>query len=95
MVKGTVFDHHQALLMSIAVNPDEQGKGVGRQLISAFLQEARSCGASSVLLSTDAINNDAVNHFYLRAGFQILKVYVTPEKRQMNEYIYPLGKLRQ
>lgn len=91
MVKGAVFDHHRSLLMSIAVDPAEQGKGVGRQLVSAFLQKAKSCGASSVVLSTDAINNDSVNRFYLSAGFQILRTYFTPEKRQMNEYIYQLA----
>jgi len=94
MAKGSVFDPGQALLMSIAVAPNQQGKGIGKRLTSAFLQEAGSRGATSVVLTTDAVNNDSVNSFYLRAGFQLSRVFLTPEKRRMNEYVYRLDRNR-
>ena len=39
-------------------------------------------------LETDACDNDAVNNFYLRNGFQLARNYVTAEGRKMNEYRY-------
>ncbi|MGB8983003.1 MAG: GNAT family N-acetyltransferase [Anaerolineales bacterium] len=93
MVKGTAFDHGQALLMSIAVDPDEQGKGIGNLLLAAFLRESKSRGLLSVLLTTDAVNNESVNGFYLHGGFRLSRVYITPEKRQMNEYVYEMSIL--
>jgi ribosomal protein S18 acetylase RimI-like enzyme len=83
-----------ALLMSIGVDPSEQGKGVGHKLVAVFLREAKLRGCSGVVLATDAMNNDPTNAFYLRAGFRLSKTYTTTEKRRMNEYVYDLSKLQ-
>ena len=80
--------------MSIGVDPGQQGKGIGDQLIVAFLREAKSRGCSGVLLDTDAVNNDSANRFYVRAGFRLSRTYTTNEKRQMNEYGYDLSKFQ-
>ena len=77
-------------LMSIAVHPETQRQGVGKQLVQAFLDEARQRGLEYVNLATDAENNDAVNNFYLNLGFNINRTYITPEKRVMNEYVIHL-----
>jgi ribosomal protein S18 acetylase RimI-like enzyme len=82
-----------ALLMSIGVSPSAQGKGVGNQLISVFLREAKSRGCTGVVLATDAVDNDPTNRFYVRAGFRLSSSYTTTEKRRMNEYVYDLTKL--
>ncbi|HEX2698234.1 MAG TPA: GNAT family N-acetyltransferase [Anaerolineales bacterium] len=76
----------EALLMSIAVNPSDQGKGTGKQLVDRFIEEASRRGAASISLTTDAINNKGVNEFYLRSGFDCSSSFMTPEGRQMNEY---------
>lgn len=73
-------------LMSIAVLPEAQGAGVGRQLVMAFLAEARKRGLIAVDLTTDAIDNDRTNRFYLGLGFQLSRTFSTPEGRAMNEY---------
>lgn len=77
-------------LMSIAVDPGIQGKGIGKALVTAFLDEARRVGLSHVNLTTDKLNNDSVNKFYLNYGFHCIRTYVTPEGREMNEYLIDL-----
>jgi ribosomal protein S18 acetylase RimI-like enzyme len=77
-------------LMSIAVAPPWQGKGVGRDLTLAFLEEARRRGLDAVDLTTDQLNNEAANLFYQNLGFRCTRSFVTPEGRQMNEYVMTL-----
>ena len=76
----------QALLMSIAVKPDMAGKGVGRLLVTAFLEAMSRKGAAAVSLTTDRDSNDRTNRFYQELGFRIDRVFVTAEGRRMNEY---------
>jgi ribosomal protein S18 acetylase RimI-like enzyme len=75
-----------AELSSIAVLPDSQGKGLGKELVSAFIQEVKKRGSRAIYLTTDADNNEPVNHFYKKIGFRIKRVIVTPENRRMNEF---------
>lgn len=80
------YEEGEALLLSLAVLPSEQGRGIGHQLVAAFLEEAKKRGAASISLTTDKLGNDSVNQFYLRSGFQRRQAFVTPEGREMNEY---------
>ncbi len=75
-----------ALLMSIAVAPDMQGRGIGRSLVETFLQEAAHRNLKKVVLTTDRLNNDTGNSFYCGLGFTCARAFVTPEGRAMNEY---------
>ena len=72
--------------MSIAVKPDMAGKGVGRLLVTAFLEAMSRKGAAAVSLTTDRDSNDRTNRFYQELGFRIDRVFVTAEGRRMNEY---------
>jgi ribosomal protein S18 acetylase RimI-like enzyme len=76
-----------ATLMSLAVMPDAQGGGLGRRLVGAFVASAAASGAHRVDLTTDASGNDRVNTFYQRLGFRVSRMFVTPEGREMNEYL--------
>jgi ribosomal protein S18 acetylase RimI-like enzyme len=73
-------------LFSLAVDPAAQGRSVGRLLVERFLEVAAARGASSVYLTTDAAENERVNRFYERCGFQVARTFTTPEGRVMNEY---------
>ncbi|WP_418314687.1 GNAT family N-acetyltransferase [Piscinibacter sakaiensis] len=73
-------------LFSIGVSPAVQGHGVGTMLLTAFIAEASDRGCKSVILTTDADNNGRANDFYWKLGFSVIRVYVTPEGRKMNEY---------
>lgn len=80
-------------LFSIGVLPELQGKGTGKKLVQSFLDEAKQRGCKRVFLTTDRDNNDSVNSFYEKLGFEIERQYVTPEGRQMNEYWINLSNI--
>lgn len=75
-----------ALLSSICVRSDQQGKGTGKQMIHAWTAAASATGASTAFLTTDADANEAVNTFYQRLGWVLEDTYETPEGRRMNRY---------
>jgi ribosomal protein S18 acetylase RimI-like enzyme len=81
----------QALLMSIAVAPDMQHCGIGRRLLTSFLAAMKQKRVPAVSLTTGRDENEYVNGFYQQSGFQIARVYVTPEGRWMNEYVIDLS----
>lgn len=78
-------------LMSIAVLPEIQGKGIGQALVRAFLAEAACKGLRQVDLTTDRIENEAANRFYQQMGFVCEQTYTTPEGRAMNEYVIDIA----
>jgi GNAT superfamily N-acetyltransferase len=90
MPKQVTEEKGRGTLMSIAVLPGEQSKGIGRVLVNAFLEEAAKRGLRQVELTTDKLNNDSINAFYLRLGFVCSRSFVTPEGREMNEYLIDL-----
>jgi mycothiol synthase len=59
----------------VAIDPDVQGKGLGRFLTLAGLHYLRNRGLGTVLLYTEADNTAAV-HTYERLGFQQFHVDV-------------------
>lgn len=84
----------EACLMSIAVHPEFQGRGIGTQLVEAFCQELAERGAPAVCLTTDRDNNEATNQFYQRLNFKLARSFITPEGRAMNEYVRNLQEDR-
>jgi ribosomal protein S18 acetylase RimI-like enzyme len=70
-------------LSSIAVEPS--ARGVGSSLLLAFIERAQVAGSQLVSLTTDAVNNDAVNRFYLKHGFRLRRQF-DDGGRLMNEY---------
>jgi ribosomal protein S18 acetylase RimI-like enzyme len=79
-----------ATLMSIAVDPTCQGKGIGKLLVKAFLSEAQLRGSHYVNLTTDVVNNESANIFYQSLGFELFRNFTTMEGRIMNEYLFKL-----
>lgn len=86
MSRQAASGERRGTLMSIAVMPGDQNKGIGRLLVKAFLEEASNRGLCQVDLTTDKADNDSVNKFYLNLGFTCSRSFVTPEGRGMNEY---------
>ncbi|HUN23620.1 MAG TPA: GNAT family N-acetyltransferase [Anaerolineales bacterium] len=59
-----------AEIMDVAVHPNQQGQGLGKQLVKFALQKAWDAGYRTVWLSTDG--NDRKNlSFYIGLGFRI------------------------
>lgn len=85
--KGAKPSTVPAVLMTIAVHPSSQRRGIGKRLTSAFLKEMRRHSVRNVSLTTDRDNNDTVNAFYQHFGFKLARDFITPEGRHMNEYV--------
>lgn len=77
----------RSLLSSIAVDPRIQKQGLGKALVQAWVDEVRRRGGTSCYLTTDAENNDAVNHFYQSLGWKLEASWSTPQGRPMNRYV--------
>lgn len=73
-------------LASIGVNPSIKSQGVGSKLIEYVKNDVDFNECKYISLETDAENNDKVNSFYIKNGFELERVYETPEGRKMNEY---------
>lgn len=75
-------------LASICVNPKVGSKGIGSKLIDRLKDITNFTVYKYINLETDACDNDAVNKFYIKNGFQLARNYMTAEGRKMNEYRY-------
>jgi ribosomal protein S18 acetylase RimI-like enzyme len=61
--------HHKATLVGMYVEPESAGRGIGRELVEALLQDARADGLSLIVLTvTDG--NDRATGLYERFGFK-------------------------
>ena len=76
-----------SLLSSIGVAPGVVGKAVGMALLTRFEQEAFARGTPFVYLTTDAIDNDRVNHFYTRNGYVVESRFMQGGRRPMLRYM--------
>ena len=60
-------------VMTVAVAPSQQGRGLGRVLLDELVRRATARGAEAVLLEVRA-DNDAARRLYDRAGFEVISV---------------------
>lgn len=59
-------------IMTIAVAPGQQGRGVGHTLLDWLMAQARESGAEAVLLEVRA-DNEIARNLYARAGFEHIR----------------------
>ncbi|MGD9556950.1 MAG: GNAT family N-acetyltransferase [Mangrovibacterium sp.] len=57
-------------IYSIAVSPEERGKGLARALLAEAEKNARSTGKQYINLEVGETNQDAIR-LYLRSGFEV------------------------
>lgn len=84
----------RALLSSIAVAPEAQGRGIGRALVQRWAEEVKHRGGKGCYLTTDAEDNKKVNSFYQSLGWQVESTYTTPEGRLMNRYVFDFSEAK-
>lgn len=87
----TILD--DAILLSICVDPISKTKGHGKLLLSNFEKVAFKFSAL-ISLTTDAENNDSVNSFYAKNGYE-LHHSLYQGKRKMNYYIKYIKTLKE
>jgi ribosomal protein S18 acetylase RimI-like enzyme len=82
---GTVEDYDYmslrgpaGVLQDIIVDPEQRGRGVGRLLLNAILDQLKSRGVPRVVLST-AVANEAAQHLFASAGFRRTMIEMTRE----------------
>ena len=61
-------------LTYIGVAADQRGRGLGNQLLNAFLEASRSRGYRSAVLSVETENDSAIA-LYEKAGFKIVRTF--------------------
>ncbi len=81
-----------ACLMSIAVDPERAGTGIGARLVEAFCKAVKERGRTALCLTTDREGNDRVRAFYEKLGFRVARTFRTPEGRLLDEYAIQLGE---
>lgn len=76
-----------AELLSISVDPDYSGNGIGKKLIELFEEDVKYNGVTEIALTTDYYNNCKVIDFYFKNGFQVYYDFVTYPYRRMYKLI--------
>jgi [ribosomal protein S18]-alanine N-acetyltransferase len=66
---GLMTVGRQADVQTVAVAPDQQGRGYGATLLRAIVDEATSRGCTEVLLEV-RVDNEPALHVYEKAGFE-------------------------
>jgi ribosomal protein S18 acetylase RimI-like enzyme len=66
------------IINDIVVDPESRGRGIGRMLLEATLEELESRGVPRVVLST-AERNEAAQRLFERAGFRRTMIEMTRE----------------
>lgn len=89
--KESKRDERYVEVSSIGVLPVAKGHGVGSGMIEYLIELVDRNKFDYIKLETDTDNNESVNRFYEKNGFELKRLYVTPEGRRMNEYQYYLG----
>ncbi|WP_221928752.1 ribosomal protein S18-alanine N-acetyltransferase [Tepidiphilus olei] len=61
----------EAEILNLAIDPAHRGRGLGREMLEAALEEARERGATTVWLEV-RVSNQAAIALYQRSGFAIV-----------------------
>ena len=79
-----------AELLSIGVSPDQNGLGIGQNLLVKFENQVRKKGINTITLTTDADSNDSVLRFYKKSGYTVYYDFETFPNRKMLKLIKEL-----
>ena len=95
LTKKSVFINDKgdyAELLSIGVDVDYQGEGVGRALLCELEKVVKSNGGHAISLTTDYDNNFRVQSFYFSLGYRIYYDFIAYPQRRMYRYIKKINK---
>lgn len=78
----------EAELKNLAVDPEKVGRGIGKAMIAAILQEITASGMTRAFVATSAADTGNL-HFYQRCGFRPLRIerdVFTPERGYIEDF---------
>ncbi|MEK9198104.1 GNAT family N-acetyltransferase [Ureibacillus sp. 179-F W5.1 NHS] len=77
-------------LVNVAVSEEQQGKGIGKQLVLNAIQVAKSMGYQTIELGT---GNSSINQLalYQKCGFRIVNIEIDFFVKHYEEEIYENG----
>lgn len=76
-----------AELLSIGVDTNQQGKGLGKSLLVQLEEDVKAKGVFTLSLTTDFHNNDKVVGFYKTMGYEVFYDFTTYPDRKMYRMI--------
>lgn len=72
----------------LAVKPEEQGKGKGRQLLTRMLEKFSSCGSWDNAILSVKVENERAIHLYKSLGFEFMgDVFKYPRSKNLKLHI--------
>ncbi|WP_221658070.1 GNAT family N-acetyltransferase [Bacteroides salyersiae] len=80
-----------AELLSIGVDREHQGKGIGKQLLMALEEEVKQRGGRKLSLTTDCHNNKQAVSFYRSMGYRVFYDFMAYPDREMYRLIKTLS----
>lgn len=80
-------------LLSICTDPNYWGKGVSSIILEEFETEALKRKLKKNWLTTDFVDNERANSFYVKMNYKLLTTFINSNKRQMNLYVKELNNL--
>lgn len=80
-------NENSAILLSICVKKTIKGKGIGKKLLDAFEKESICRKAKTIKLTTQTENNDNVNAFYQRNGYELVRMHTKYDEIKENIYL--------
>lgn len=81
-----------AELLSIGILPSYKGKGIGKQILIEFENEAVRLNSKKISLTTDYYNNDDVVEFYKKLGYEVFYDFITYPNRKMLKMLKHITK---
>jgi len=85
-------DGKYAELLSIAVNTNKQGLGIGKLLLQALENDMQQRGCKKISLTTDFYDNENAIQFYKKFGYEIMYEFTAHPDRKMYRLIKDLQK---
>jgi ribosomal protein S18 acetylase RimI-like enzyme len=79
-----------AELLSIGVNPDIQGKGIGKLLLTNLEKKLKDKRIIDLSLTTDYYNNEKALKFYKALNYEIMYDFIAYPNRKMYRLIKKL-----
>lgn len=89
-IKNKADDGNYCEILSIAVSSNYKNRGIGKELLKRFEEEALTKGCEKIALTTDYYNNENALALYKENGYKLFYEFTTHPNRKMYKLIKEL-----